>query len=480
MKNKYFKRKLLLTIFLLTSIIGIAQVGIGTTTPNASSMLDIDVSALDANAKKGILMPRMTTEERDLIAEPAEGLHIYNTTNNSQDVFSDGVWKSLSFSSNANSNLVYVYSIADLPTPAGTAITLDATKMYIFSGFVDISPNYIVINGSGLRGTDPQKDMVVSNVSGAVLRSIDTSIFIENLAVVPFGSNTKAYDFSDSTGTKFCNVFSGSSVVELMPSLGVGQISGFKAITFTKNYWNVTDGIKVTGTVGKFAVAYCFVESISNGSAIEFLSALTIDDIDLSNNYFIYSGQTGIKLNAGATVDRGRLTTNMFRGVTTPLEGVDSYAQGWSMKQNTNIPDSRAFSFIYFNNNVTATALTTPGTFYKIAGATIVVNQKRFVATNNRITYNDVEPIVGEIFVTIGAKAPANGSDFSIGIAKNGTIISAPIASMAAATNNQSFQIILNTEVDLVLGDYIEIFMTSNNSNASSIVVNELQFRVTD
>jgi hypothetical protein len=28
--------------------------------------------------------------------------------------------------------------------------------MYIFSGFVDISPNYIM-NGAGLRGTDPQK-----------------------------------------------------------------------------------------------------------------------------------------------------------------------------------------------------------------------------------------------------------------------------------------------------------------------------------
>jgi hypothetical protein len=31
---------------------------------------------------------------------------------------------------------------------------------------------------------------------------------------------------------------------------------------------------------------------------------------------------------------------------------------------------------------------------------------------------------------------------------------------MAAAANNQSFQIILNTEVDLVLGDYIEVFVT--------------------
>lgn len=51
---------------------------------------------------------------------------------------------------------------------------------------------------------------------------------------------------------------------------------------------------------------------------------------------------------------------------------------------------------------------------------------------------------------------------------------------MAAAANNQSFQIILNTEVDLVLGDYIEVFVRKNNANVTQITVNELQFKVTD
>lgn len=467
------KAKLLFACALLLGIfLGNSQVGIGTLNPVTSAMLDIE------STTSGLLIPRMTILERDEISEPADGLQVYNTTNNTLDIFTGGTWKSFAYSK--NSNLVYVYSLADLPTPSGGAITLDATKMYVFSGFVDISPNYIIMNGAGLKGTDPQKDMVVSSISGAVLRSVDTSVYIENLAVVPFSGTSQAYDFSDSTKTKFCNIFSGASVVEIVPSLGVGQISGFAAIVFSKNYWKVTDGIKVTGNVGKFAMTYCFFGDVSNGSAIEFLPDLTIDDIDLSNNYFVYTGQTGIKVNAGVTINRGRLTTNMFKGVTTPLDGIDSYAKGWSMRQNTHIPDSRAFSFIYFNDNSTSTSIPIEGTFYKIAGATTVVNQKRFIADNNKITYNDVQPIVGKIFVTIGAKAPSNNSDFSIGIAKNGTIIAEPIASMAAATNNQSFQIVLNTEVDLVLGDYIEVFVKSNNSNATSILVAEMQFRVTD
>lgn len=459
-------------ICLLTSTIAMCQIGIGNTNPDASSMLDIQ------STSAGLLIPRMTKTQRDNIVAPAQGLQVYNITDNTSDIYSGNLWKS--FTASANSNLVYVYSLADLPTPSSNTITLDATKMYVFSGMIDISPNYIVMNGAGLRGTDSQKDGVMSSVTGAVLRSTDTSIFMQNFTVIPFGGSTKAYDFSDSTGMKFCNIFSGCSVVDIIPSLGIGQVSGFKAITFIQNYWNAANGLKITGTVGKFTTSYCFIVGITSGSGLEFLSGLTVDDIDLSNNYFIYTGQTGIKVNAGATVDRGILTSNMFRGVGTPLDGVTSYTTGWSMIQNTNIPDSRAFSFIYFNNNATATTLTTVGTFYKIAGATTVVNEKRFTAANNRITYNDNIPVVGKISVVIGAKSPANNSDFSIGIAKNGTIITAPVASMAAATNNQSFQIILNTEVDLNPTDYIEVFIKTNNSNTATIVVDELQFRVTD
>ena len=53
-----------------------AQVGIGTTTPNLSSALDI------SSTSQGLLMPRLTNTQRDLIASPAAGLIIYNTTSN--------------------------------------------------------------------------------------------------------------------------------------------------------------------------------------------------------------------------------------------------------------------------------------------------------------------------------------------------------------------------------------------------------------
>ena len=52
-----------------------AQVGINTTTPDPSSMLDIQSTA------KGLLIPRMTLVERNNIPSPAQGLMVYQTDN---------------------------------------------------------------------------------------------------------------------------------------------------------------------------------------------------------------------------------------------------------------------------------------------------------------------------------------------------------------------------------------------------------------
>lgn len=53
-----------------------AQVGIGTSMPDTSSVLDL------YSSNKGLLIPRLNTNERDSIFEPATGLMIYNLMTN--------------------------------------------------------------------------------------------------------------------------------------------------------------------------------------------------------------------------------------------------------------------------------------------------------------------------------------------------------------------------------------------------------------
>ena len=62
-----------LFFFSLFVLIGHAQTGIGTTTPNASAKFEV------AATDKGFLLPRMTAAQRGLISSPANGLLVYQT-----------------------------------------------------------------------------------------------------------------------------------------------------------------------------------------------------------------------------------------------------------------------------------------------------------------------------------------------------------------------------------------------------------------
>lgn len=65
------------------------SVGIGTPTPNSSSILDI------TSTTKGFLPPRMTTLQKNAIASPSIGLTLYDTDNNSLEVYNGSSWGKL-------------------------------------------------------------------------------------------------------------------------------------------------------------------------------------------------------------------------------------------------------------------------------------------------------------------------------------------------------------------------------------------------
>jgi hypothetical protein len=382
----------------------------------------------------------------------------------------------------ATYNIVEVHSINDLPRPVNGEITLNATKIYTFSGFVDISPNFINTNGAGLKGNDPSKDGVMSAVKGAVLNSTDVDVYMEKLAVIPLSPITKGYNFIDNTSTRFCNLLAGNSVIELpkLPSAGVGTIFGFNSVYITGNFWKCRDGLKLNGPTGKFCSSFNYVNNISAGSAIEFLNNFSANDIDLSNNYFVFSGQIAVKMDEGSTVDQARMSGNLFRGVGTPLSGFDSHTPGWQMRQNgAAVPDTKPYGFMYMNDNYKITKFISPTLYTKINGKTNTVKANSFTAADNRFTYTGRRTLTAKVYVNVGATPTEGSSNFSIAILKNGLEQVAPNASKATDSKTDSFQIILETEIDLITGDYVEVFI-KNNLTTSSILVNDLQFRVSE
>ena len=78
-------KKLLLNLFLLASTTPLlAQVAIGNDSPQSSAILDVDVSQLTSNAKKGMLYPKiqlLSNTDVLTVPTPAEGLVVYNLAN---------------------------------------------------------------------------------------------------------------------------------------------------------------------------------------------------------------------------------------------------------------------------------------------------------------------------------------------------------------------------------------------------------------
>jgi hypothetical protein len=87
-------------------VTGNGNVGVGTTAPDASAILDLTSNT------KGWLPPRMTTAERNAISSPAIGLTIYNTTANGLESYNGTGWSSTSHyigESYGGGKVFYVY-----------------------------------------------------------------------------------------------------------------------------------------------------------------------------------------------------------------------------------------------------------------------------------------------------------------------------------------------------------------------------------
>lgn len=82
------KLQVLIICFIVYSFWGQAQVGIGTTSPDSSALLDVKSNS------KGLLIPRLTTIERNQINHGtiAEGLMIYNLDSKSLEIFDGTDW----------------------------------------------------------------------------------------------------------------------------------------------------------------------------------------------------------------------------------------------------------------------------------------------------------------------------------------------------------------------------------------------------
>ncbi|RYD76445.1 MAG: hypothetical protein EOP53_14680 [Sphingobacteriales bacterium] len=122
----HYLKQLIFFLFISTS--SFAQgVGIGTSNPNASAILDVN------STNKGLLLPRVTDTNK--ISTPAEGLMVYNRASKAPNYFDGSKWNNVA---DARNNYVPLegfikYSLGGITTVGGMAVEtgqLDAIDYY--------------------------------------------------------------------------------------------------------------------------------------------------------------------------------------------------------------------------------------------------------------------------------------------------------------------------------------------------------------
>lgn len=116
--------------------IGINVIG---ATPHASALLDVDVSALPSNAKRGLLIPRVTSAERAAIPSPAIGLLVYDITIGGFMYWNGSIWLSM-------------MGVSGGWTTTGNPGTVDGTH---FLGTTDNAPLNFRVNNERAGRIDP-------------------------------------------------------------------------------------------------------------------------------------------------------------------------------------------------------------------------------------------------------------------------------------------------------------------------------------
>ena len=179
----------------------IAQVGIGTVNPDSSSILEISSNS------KGILLPRLTISERDAIANPANGLLIYNETTSNFNYY-NSEWKDFSPSYKS------VNSTSTISSNSTTDINIVGMTLSPFGG------KYSVSFESQISNTEmPVPNYVNSNM----LLADFTNLYNQIVAVSPIDTHAPAYGGGETISPGRYDVASAISIGGNLKLDGLGN-----------------------------------------------------------------------------------------------------------------------------------------------------------------------------------------------------------------------------------------------------------------
>lgn len=474
---------LTLAIFASVTSVAIAQVGIGTVNPEASSMLDI------TSTEKGMLTPRMTTAQRTAISSPANGLLVYDTTENAFYFYKSSAWSKIDSAKRSMHKLIQSEAdlAAELTAGGGSTYRLSTDTLYEINGTIALL-HPIDLNNAYIIGFDTNEDILFKSggtmfsgtkggsIKGVTLTAPGGTVF--GIA----GSNTDNFIFRDAVVANSASVgsISGFGLTFVSIVQFVGNTTGITYSSITKLLLSNMGWLSTNaGTYETFTGNFNFIQkqggfSEVNGSAI---------GIDVSSNPAVGTGVlTGVSFNGTSTQYIKRYTSGSYTGF--------NFNNAWTVNC-PGIPvesDEVATGNIYFNGTITSGFLqsVSNNAEFNLTGngssnSTSAVNLLRMSSPqNNRLQYLGKKTRTFQISASLSVRGDVSTGDFyGFFIKKNGaTGITLVETNTLMRVNNTSDinSLSISGTVELAPNDYIEIWgqrlVGSGNTSISVFSLN--------
>ncbi|WP_347926351.1 cell wall anchor protein [Pontimicrobium sp. SW4] len=458
-----FKKILLVLLITIFSNISVtAQIGIGTSAPDASSILDM------TSTTQGVLAPRMTTAQRLAISNPAKGLLVFDIDSNSFYFFNGGSWEELKGAVKRD-NYKLVKSVADLADElvagGGSKYLLSSNYLYEINGTIAIDFP-IELNGAYVKGEDNVEDRLL-NSTGGTLFTGNTGGNLKRLTVL--GNGNPIFNITGSGSENLICL-----ATNFIGASSIGSLSSLNIVFFnTGQFISNASGLTVSNINSYFMTLFTWTAS-NSGTFLNMLG--TFNEVQLTNSNVNISSGVGIDVSSNPTVAQGTLFNVAFAGAGTYVNGytTGSYV-GFNFTNDwfVNCPgipleaDWIADGNLYIAAPI-ETSITSVNTPVKIAGTTSPLNLFRTESLiDNRLTYVGEKTRFFSYSCALTVTSASNNQDYSFYIAKNGVILPESKQGRKIATGADKGSITITGVVQLSPNDYIEVWVENNTGSVN-------------